>query len=85
MVKTFENDPVMTDRKELYIDDLCVDESIRSQGLGGKIFSEVCRYAKMRKIDTITLNVWCGNENAMAFYEKLGMKPQKIGMELNLA
>jgi len=29
----------------------------------------------------VTLNVWCCNESAMKFYESLGMKPQKIGME----
>ena len=29
----------------------------------------------------ITLNVWTGNDSAMRFYEKMGMKPQKIGME----
>ena len=71
--------------KTLYIDDLCVEESCRGQGLGKQIFQEVCRYAKMRKIHNITLNVWCCNESAMAFYEKLGMKPQKIGMEMDIA
>jgi len=30
------------------------------------------------------LNVWCGNESAMRFYEKCGMKPQKIGMEVSI-
>ena len=29
----------------------------------------------------VTLNVWCCNPGAMAFYESLGLKPQKIGME----
>ncbi|MCQ2408202.1 MAG: GNAT family N-acetyltransferase, partial [Oscillospiraceae bacterium] len=29
----------------------------------------------------VTLNVWAGNPGAQAFYEKCGMKPQKIGME----
>ena len=84
-VKAYENDPVIADHTELYIDDLCVEESCRGQGLGKQIFQEVCRYAKMRKIHNITLNVWCCNESAMAFYEKLGMKPQKIGMEMDIA
>lgn len=80
-VKIYENDPVIADHTEIYIDDLCVDESCRGQGLGKKIYEEILRYAKMRRAYNVTLNVWCCNENAKAFYEKLGLKPQKIGME----
>jgi len=83
-VKVFDHDPVMVDRTEIYIDDICVDEACRSAGIGTAIYKEICRYAKMRRADWITLNVWCCNENAMKFYEKLGMKPQKIGMEAKL-
>ena len=84
-VKQYDNDPVMTDRLELYIDDLCVDENIRGQGIGKAIYDAICRYAKMRKCDMITLNVWSDNENALKFYENLGLKPQKIGMEIKLS
>ena len=83
-VKTYENDPVITDHTELYIDDLCVDENIRGKGIGKAIYQEICRYAKMRRCSAVTLNVWCCNESAMRFYEKLGLKPQKIGMEMPL-
>lgn len=83
-VKIYENDPVIADHTEIYIDDLCVDENCRGQGIGQAIYKEIIRYAKMRKADSITLNVWCCNESAMRFYEKLGLKPQKIGMELQL-
>ncbi len=83
-VKSYDCDPVMVDRTEIYIDDICVDENCRSTGVGTAIYREIVRYAKMRKADFITLNVWCCNESAMAFYEKLGMKPQKIGMEVKL-
>ena len=83
-VKIYENDPVIADHTEIYIDDLCVDENCRSQGIGQAIYNEILRYAKMRKADSITLNVWCCNENAMKFYEKLGFQPQKIGMEIQL-
>ena len=30
----------------------------------------------------VTLNVWSCNPTALRFYESLGMKPQKIGMEI---
>ena len=32
----------------------------------------------------VTLNVWSCNEGAMKFYEKCGLKPQKVGMEIIL-
>lgn len=83
-VKTYENDPVFTNRTEIYIDDLCVDENSRGQGVGTAIYQQILRYAKMRKATAVTLNVWCCNADALAFYEKLGLKPQKIGMELQL-
>lgn len=83
-IKNYHQDPVITDHTDLYIDDLCVDESTRGTGVGRAIYHEICRYAKMRGCSAITLNVWCCNESAMRFYEKLGLKPQKIGMEMLL-
>ena len=76
-----KNDPVLCDRKVLYIDDLCVDESIRGQGIATALYERVCEFAKAQGCHAVTLNVWCGNDSAMKFYEKCGLKPQKIGME----
>ena len=74
-------DPVITDHDTLYIDDLCVDENHRGQHIGRAIDNEILRYAKGRRCYNVTLNVWTCNPSALAFYESLGMKPQKIGME----
>lgn len=76
-----ENDPVLQDRKVLYIDDLCVDEAMRGQGVARALYQKACEYAAQLHCDAVTLNVWCGNDNAMRFYESCGLKPQKIGME----
>lgn len=81
-VRIYDHDPVICDHTELYVDDLCVDEQHRGQGIGKAIFQELCRYARMRKIETVTLNVWCCNEKAMAFYKSLGLKTQKLGLEI---
>lgn len=83
-IKTYHQDPVIADHTELYIDDLCIDENIRGKGIGKAIYQQICRYAKQRRCSSITLNVWSCNESAMRFYEKLGLKPQKIGMEMLL-
>ena len=75
------NNNILTDIKTLYIDDLCVDEEIRGQHIGSKLYDYVLAYAKEQGCYNVTLNVWSCNEGAMKFYEKCGLKPQKIGME----
>jgi ribosomal protein S18 acetylase RimI-like enzyme len=70
-------------RKELYIDDLCVDEKARGRGVATALFRFVTDIAKAAGVDFITLNVWQGN-SALNFYEKMGMKPRKIVMDLPL-
>ena len=81
IMKDYTQDTVLTPHTSLYIDDLCVDENCRGQHIGKAIYHEILRYAKMRGCYNVTLNVWCCNESAMGFYESLGLKPQKIGME----
>ena len=78
------NNNILTDIKTLYIDDLCVDENVRGGGVAQAIYQGVLDYAREIGCDAVTLNVWCGNDRAMHFYEKCGLKPQKIGMELPL-
>lgn len=84
ILQEIKNDPVLCDRKTLYIDDLCVDETVRGGGVAKAIYQGVLDYARSIGCDAVTLNVWCGNDRALHFYEKCGFKPQKIGMELPL-
>ena len=84
MVKEVKDSTVLCDDKELYIDDLCVDETCRGQGVASKLYDHVRAYARSMGCRSITLNVWCGNDNAMKFYEHRGMKPRKIYMEASL-
>ncbi len=79
--KRIVGDSVMTDVKTLYIDDICVDETRRKQGVGQALYRHVFEYAKSLNFYNVTLNVWCCNPGAIKFYEAMGMKPQKIGME----
>lgn len=74
-------DNILTDIKTLYIDDLCVDEKIRGQHVGKSLYEAVIEFAKKNSCYNITLNVWSCNESAIKFYEKCGLRPQKIGME----
>ncbi len=79
--KQFINDNNMTDIKTLYIDDLCVDENCRGKHVGTKLYEYVLNYAKENNYYNVTLNVWAANTNALAFYQKIGLQIQKIGME----
>ena len=76
-----QDNPVLCDRKVLYIDDICVDACKRGRGIASQLYRRVLEFARELGCHAVTLNVWCGNANAMKFYEKCGMKPQKIGME----
>ena len=75
------NNNILTDIKTLYIDDLCVDENVRGKHIGKHLYEYVVNFAKEYGCYNVTLNVWACNEKAMGFYEKMGLKVQKIGME----
>ena len=75
---------VLADRKELYIDDLCIEEACRGQHVGKALYDHACEYARSIGCEYITLNVWCGNDSAMAFYQHRGLTPRNIMMERKL-
>lgn len=75
------DDNILTDILTLYIDDLCVDEAVRGQHIGKSLYEAVLAFARESGCYNMTLNVWALNEGAMKFYEKCGLKPQKVGME----
>ena len=79
-----KNDPVLLDDRSLYIDDLCVDENTRGRHVGSALYDYAVNYAREIGCDSLTLNVWCGNDSAMAFYESRGLKPRNIHMEAKL-
>ncbi len=67
--------------KTLYIDDLCIDSNFRGNGIGTKLYEHTLKYAKEIDCYNLTLNVWYDNKNALNFYKKIGLTPQKIEME----
>lgn len=71
----------LQDLRTLYIDDLCVDEEFRGEHIGKMLYEYVLAYAKEKNYYNVTLNVLADNINAVKFYERIGMRIQKIGME----
>ena len=72
----------MRDFQTLFIDDLCVDEKYRGQHVGKRLYEYALAYAKELGCYDLTLNVWEGNDNARAFYEKMGMFVKETQMEI---
>ena len=76
------DDILLQDMRTLYIDDICVDEQARGKHVGKQLFDHVRAYAEKLGCGAITLNVWEGNDAAMAFYRKLGMSVRMTCMEM---
>ena len=74
----------MVQFQSLFIDDLCVDQDARGQGVGHKLFDYLRGEARRLQCYELTLNVWEGNDSALRFYEKHGMKIQKRELEIVL-
>ena len=85
VLKQHVNHSILTDIKTLYIDDLCVDEQLRGQGVGRTLYDYVVQYARSIGCYNLTLNVWSLNPAAMGFYERCGLVPQKVGLETILS
>ena len=83
-IRSYDGTGGSTDRKELYIDDLCVEESRRGQHIGTVLYDRAVAFAKEIGCSFLTLNVWCGNDSAMKFYENAGLTPRNIMMETKL-
>jgi GNAT superfamily N-acetyltransferase len=80
----YEGGGALVKRRELYLDDLCVDKSQRGGGIGSALFSHIKSFAKEIGCYHLTLNVWACNPTAMAFYESRGMQMLKKEMEVIL-
>ena len=74
-------DQVFRPRKWLYIDDLCVDESVRGKGVAQLLMSTAETFAGECGCGSVELNCWAFNRRAASFYEKMGYKPQKTEYE----
>ncbi len=78
------SNPLLVPRKMAFMDDLCVHSDYRRQGIGKQLFEAACQMSKDEGAATLELMVWSFNENAVRFYEELGMTAKNLTMELKL-
>ena len=56
----------------VYLQDLCVREDLRSNGIGAALIRAAKDYGKEHKVDFIRTQVFPGNVDGMRFYERNG-------------
>lgn len=70
--------------KKLDVDQLVVKDGLRGKGIGKKLMEEAKKIATDNDCDRIELNCWNFNKNALAMYEHIGYKKQRIMYEMKL-
>lgn len=81
---TTPNMSILVKRKIAYIDDLTINAAYKRKGLGKMLFNHSVEYAKSQGAHAVELMLWEFNQDASAFYEKMGMKTKNKKMELIL-
>ena len=76
--------PFMKERDFLDIDEFCVDEAYRRNGVATDLITFIKGYAKEKGFHRIELNMWEFNRGALAFYESVGFETYRRYMEIML-
>jgi ribosomal protein S18 acetylase RimI-like enzyme len=74
--------PFMKERDFLDIDEFCVDEAFRRQGIASEMIAFIREFAKEKGFHRIELNMWEFNQEALAFYEAAGFQTFRRYMEM---
>ena len=73
--------PGVVKRKVMLVDEICVAESCRNQGIGNAMMEEVRALAKAFGCTDLQLGVYPQNDAAVAFYQKCGFTIRSIDMQ----
>lgn len=76
-----EGETSLKAHKAMFIDDLCVDENCRRQGIGERLYHFAEQEAVKRGCYQLTLHVWECNPGAERFYQRMGLAPLNTTME----
>lgn len=76
--------PYMFERDFLDIDEFCVDEKYRRQGVATEFIAFIKDYAKEKGFKRLELNMWEFNKDALSFYESVGFETFRRYMEIML-
>lgn len=68
-------------RKVMVLDEICVEQSFRGQGIGKAMMEDVHALAKAFRCTDLQLGVYPQNDGAVAFYQKCGFTIRSIDMQ----
>ena len=73
--------PGVVKRKVMVLDEICVTEKARRQGIGTAMMEDVRALAKAFRCTDLQLGVYPQNDEAVAFYQKCGFTIRSIDMQ----
>lgn len=73
--------PGVTRRKVMIVDEICVDQLCRGQGIGTEMMEDVRALAKAFRCTDMQLGVYPQNDEAVGFYQKCGFTIRSIDMQ----
>ncbi len=76
--------PGTVEKKMLRLDIICVDESLRGQGIGKAMVSDARALARAFGCSELILGVHPENDGAVAFYQKCGFRIRTINMDCKI-
>lgn len=76
--------PGVVRRKVMLVDEVCVEESCRNQGIGQQMMLELRVLARAFGCTDLQLGVYPQNDAAVGFYQKCGFTIQSISMQRKL-
>ena len=77
--------PIVSQSRFVHIDNFCIKANYKRNGIGKLLFQFIVDYAKSEKVSSLQLTVWEFNQDAIEFYEALGMNTRTRKMELNVS
>jgi len=77
--------PILVPRRYANVDSLVVKQGFRRRGIGRALMERAQAWAQAKGLDNIELHVWEFNQEAIAFYERLGYEnlSRRMGKRLD--
>lgn len=73
--------PGVVRRKVMLVDEICVEQAARGQGIGKAMMEDVHALARAFRCTDLQLGVYPQNDGAVAFYQKCGFSIRSIDMQ----
>ena len=83
-VREINNHTNLKNTKFLWINEICVKQEYRRNGIGRSLIEKAKEIAKANNCLRLELNCWELNGEAMKFYENQGLTTQRRVMEINI-